>query len=84
MTDAFSRIIWTEEVIIKARGSEKKNNIITRKERHVGKSNISFSNRFLSYKKYFLNVIDIVIVLKIFFRSETIYKTSTFVTYKLV
>jgi len=48
------------------------------------KKSTSFSNRFLSYKKYFLNVIDITIVLRIFFRSETIYKTSTFVTFKLV
>jgi len=48
------------------------------------KSNISFSNRLLSYKKYFLNVINITIVLKIFFIRETMSKTTNFVTYKSV
>ncbi len=37
------------------------------------KSNKSISNRFLSYKKYFLNAIDIAIVLKT-------HKTTIFVT----
>ena len=39
----------------------------------LAKLNKSFSNRFLSYKKYLLNVIDITIVLKT-------YKTTIFVT----
>jgi hypothetical protein len=53
---------------------------ITRKERHVGKIQYKFSNRFLSYKNYFLSVIDVAIVLKIFFRYKIIYKPTIFVT----
>jgi hypothetical protein len=61
MTDAFSRIIWTEEAdlnlfscnefIIKA--SEKKNNIITRKERNVGKIEYKLFKPIFKLQKIF-------------------------------